>query len=212
VDETELLEGKIVQLAISNDDPDSKEDSVASAGMYGHHSNGQAKQNNGQDSNHSPRSKQGKQHGFFGAESILGFPSALSSPALTGFANVKSNPSSNGSTRATNSPTLPISSVGVQPGTGNMSLSSSLARNGKKEGSSKSPTSPPQAGGLFVNKNFDPEAECQKCKSTGTVYNKDLVRYCWKCCPCVYCGQGYAVCQAGVCATCYSPLLGERLR
>lgn len=68
----------------------------------------------------------------------------------------------------------------------------------------------------MVNTAWKADARCDKCLSLGTVFNVkgSRGRLCWRCCPCAHCGQypGEAVCAAGLCGTCFSPVFGERLR
>jgi hypothetical protein len=218
VEESEL-DQKIVQLAISDDDNREEDPSLyghigSVQQQQGHKQNGVNGSQNGEE--RSPNSTKPNKNSvpMFGVESPLGFPSALSSPALIVFSNVKNGPTTSNNVvnnKGVNGSTSPNMS-GMNMGQVQVQQSSSIsAKKEVKEAAAKrSNASSPS--GMFVNKHFDPEAECQKCKAVGTVYNKELVRWCWQCCPCVFCGQGQAVCTAGVCSKCYSPLLGERLR
>jgi hypothetical protein len=55
---------------------------------------------------------------------------------------------------------------------------------------------------------------CLKCGSTPSVYNQGFRSLCWRCCPCIHCGEneGKAVCAIGLCENCYIPYAGDRLR
>jgi len=77
----------------------------------------------------------------------------------------------------------------------------------------------PNIGRVLV-KSYSAESLCYKCGSIGTVYNQGdglfssgSVRLCWRCSPCLHCGAtSGTVCAAGLCDTCYTPSMGDRLR
>jgi hypothetical protein len=55
---------------------------------------------------------------------------------------------------------------------------------------------------------------CVKCSNLPSVYSRGFLTLCWRCCPCVHCGdnEGRAVCAMGVCEDCFEEIAGERLR